>query len=126
MRGKSTAAPAAFVLPWGSGRRAPVGGPAVARAAALREGNALWAADPHRVQDAIDKVEQAWVLTRDPKIAIQLATMYDKANRNDDALVVLREAFRKDPQKRCCAITRRSRCCGTVSRPTSATSSKAC
>jgi tetratricopeptide (TPR) repeat protein len=64
----------------------------------LREGAALWAADPLRVQDAIDKVEQAWALTRDPKIAIQLATMYDKVNRNDDALVVLREAFRKDPQ----------------------------
>ena len=71
-------------------------GPVAARL--LREGSALWSADPHRVQEAIDKVEQAWALTRDPKIAIQLATMYDKANRNDDALVVLREAFRKDPQ----------------------------
>ena len=63
----------------------------------LREGTALWAAEPHRVQEAIDKVEQAWALTRDPGTAIQLATMYDQANRNDDALVVLRVAFRKHP-----------------------------
>ena len=63
----------------------------------LRDGSALWSAEPHRVQEAIDKVEQAWALTRDPEIAIQLATMYDRANRNDDALVVLRQAFRKDP-----------------------------
>ena len=46
--------------------------------------------------------------TRDPEIAIQLATMYDRANRNDDALVVLREAFRKaSAGMPCCAITRR-------------------
>lgn len=63
----------------------------------LREGSALWSAEPHRIREAIDKVEQAWALTRDPEIAIQLATMYDRANRNDDALVVLRQAFRKDP-----------------------------
>ena len=63
----------------------------------LREGSALWSSDPHRVQEAIDKVEQAWALTRDPEIAIQLATMYDRANRNDDALVVLRQAFRRNP-----------------------------
>ena len=62
-----------------------------------REGSALWSAEPHRVQEAIDKVEQAWAMTRDPEIAIQLATMYDRANRNDDALVVLREAFRRNP-----------------------------
>ena len=76
------------------------GGRASAQVAArlLQEGTTLWAAEPHRVQEAIDKVEQAWALTREPKIAIQLATMYDRANRNDDALVVLREAFRKDPQ----------------------------
>ena len=64
----------------------------------LREGSALWSAEPHRVQEAIDKVEQAWALTRDPEIAIQLATMYDRANRNDDALVVLRQAFRSNPR----------------------------
>jgi tetratricopeptide (TPR) repeat protein len=63
----------------------------------LREGSALWSSEPHRVQEAIDKVEQAWGLTRDPQIAIQLATMYDRANRNDDALVVLRQAFRGNP-----------------------------
>jgi hypothetical protein len=63
----------------------------------LRDGSALWSSEPHRVQEAIDKVEQAWGLTRDPEIAIQLATMYDRANRNDDALVVLRQAFRGNP-----------------------------
>ena len=63
----------------------------------LREGSDLWAADPHRVQEAIEKVERAWALSRDPEVAVQLATMYDRANRNDDALVVLRQAFRKDP-----------------------------
>ena len=74
------------------------GAPDQVAARLLREGNALWAADPHRVQEAIDKVEQAWALTHDPRTAIQLATMYDRANRNDDALVVLREAFHKHPK----------------------------
>lgn len=76
-----------------------LGGRAASSVAAqlLREGSELWSTDPHRVQEAIDKVEQAWALTRDPDIAIQLATMYDRANRHDDALVVLRQAFRKDP-----------------------------
>src|SRR4051794_2664641 len=73
----------------------------------LRDGRALWSAEPHRIQDAIDKVEQAWALTPGPEIAIQLATMYDRANRNDDALVVLRQAFRRSPETRCCVITRR-------------------
>ena len=58
----------------------------------------MWARDPHLVGEAIDKVERAWALARDPAIAVQLATMYDKANRNDDALIVLREAFRGNPQ----------------------------
>jgi len=62
-----------------------------------REGGALWPADPHRVQEAIDKVERAWALHPSPEIAIQLATLYDRANRNDDALVVLGEASRRDP-----------------------------
>lgn len=64
----------------------------------VREGTETWAADPHQVQEAIDKVEQAWALVRDPLTAIQLATMYDRANRNDDALVVLRQAFRENPR----------------------------
>ena len=59
----------------------------------LKEGNGIWAEDPHRILQAIEKVEQAWTLTHDPKIAIQLATMYDLANRNQDALVVLQQAF---------------------------------
>ncbi|WP_421999514.1 tetratricopeptide repeat protein [Reyranella sp.] len=64
----------------------------------LRDGSALWAAEPLRVQEAIDKVERAWGLGRDPAVAIQLATMYDKANRHDDALTVLREAHADDPR----------------------------
>ena len=63
----------------------------------LRRGSALWAAEPLRIQEAIDKVERAWALGRDPAVAIQLATMYDKANRHDDALVVLRQAHADDP-----------------------------
>ncbi len=63
----------------------------------LEEGAGLWSADPVRVLDAIDKVERAWALDPDPEIAIQLAILYDRANRNDDALVVLGEASRKNP-----------------------------
>ena len=58
----------------------------------------MWAEDPHRILQAIEKVEQAWTLTHDPKIAIQLATMYDLANRNQDALVVLQQASHADPR----------------------------
>jgi hypothetical protein len=64
----------------------------------LRDAAELWPANPLLLQEAIDKVERAWALTRDPKIAIQLATMYDKANRNDDALVILRQASQENPR----------------------------
>jgi hypothetical protein len=63
----------------------------------LQEGGAAWSADPRRILEAIDKVERAWTLDRDPEIAIQLAILYDRANRNDDALVVLGEASRENP-----------------------------
>src|SRR5512139_2319180 len=63
----------------------------------LRDGTKMWSDNPHTVREAIEKVEQAWALSRDPAIAIQLATMYDRANRNQDALVVLRDAFHDDP-----------------------------
>ena len=59
----------------------------------LKKGNRIWAEHPAQILQAIDKIEQAWALTHDPKIAIQLATMYDMANRNQDALVVLQQAF---------------------------------
>ncbi len=62
-----------------------------------REGGALWPADPHRIQDAIDKVERAWALHQGPEIAIQLGILYDRVNRHDDALVVLGEASRQAP-----------------------------
>jgi hypothetical protein len=58
----------------------------------------MWSRDPHLVPEAIDKVERAWSLTRDPAVAVQLVTMYDRVNRNDDALIVLREAFRDHPR----------------------------
>ena len=64
----------------------------------LREATEMWSRDPQLVGEAIDKVERAWALTREPAIAVLLATLYDRANRNDDALVVLCEAFRKNPQ----------------------------
>ena len=64
----------------------------------LREGNRIWSDEPHEIDRAIEKVGQAWALTRDPEIAVQLSTMYDQANQNDEALVVLREAFRRNPR----------------------------
>jgi hypothetical protein len=64
----------------------------------LKEGNRIWADDPHQILKAIEKIEQAWALTHDPKIAIQLATMYDLTNRNQDALVVLRQAVHRNPR----------------------------
>ena len=95
-------------LPLSAGGGRPTGcGPWIAAKGLLREGSALWSAEPHRVREAIDKVEQAWALTRDPEIAIQLATMYDRANRNEDALVVLRQAFRGIRGMRCSVTTRR-------------------
>ena len=64
----------------------------------LREGTALWAADPHLICDAIEKVERAWALAGGAETAVQLATMYDLVNRHQDALVVLREASHADPK----------------------------
>src|SRR5260370_36794991 len=64
----------------------------------LKEANRAGADDPRRIHEQIEKIEQAWTLTRDPRIAIQLATTYDRINRNEDALVVLRQAFRQDPR----------------------------
>jgi hypothetical protein len=64
----------------------------------LKEANRAGAADPHRIREQVEKIEQAWTLTHDPKIAIQLATTYDLINRNEDALVILRQAFREDPR----------------------------
>jgi tetratricopeptide (TPR) repeat protein len=64
----------------------------------LAEGNRIWSEEPHEIDRAIAKVEQAWALTADPAIAVQLATMYDQANRNQEALVVLRDAFRRNPR----------------------------
>jgi thioredoxin-like negative regulator of GroEL len=68
---------------------------------------ARWSGDPESLLEAIDKVERAWALDSDPEIAIQLAVLYDRVNRNDEALVVLREASRKHPDMPACATTRR-------------------
>lgn len=62
------------------------------------DGAKIWPANPHRIGEAIEKIERAWAVLRDPAIAIQLAAMYDKCNRNEDALIVLRDAFRQDPR----------------------------
>jgi hypothetical protein len=64
----------------------------------LAEGNRIWSDEPHEIDRAIAKVEQAWALIADPAIAVQLTTMYDQANRNQEALVVLRDAFRRNPR----------------------------
>src|SRR5437016_12484541 len=64
----------------------------------LKEGNRIWSDEPYEIDRAIEKIEQAWALTRDPAIAVQLTTMYDQANRNQEALVVLRDAFRQNPR----------------------------
>src|SRR5262249_8603086 len=63
-----------------------------------REANRIWSEHPHDVAEAIDRVEQVVALIHDPDIAVQLATMYDKANRNHDSLIVLRDAFHRDPR----------------------------
>ena len=81
-----------------SGRQALWRQPGFVAKGLLKEGNGIWAADPHRIHEAIEKIEQAWTLTHDPKTAIQLATMYDLANRNEDALVVLRRRSHRDPR----------------------------
>ena len=62
------------------------------------DGSKIWPADPHRIGEAIEKIERAWAVRRDPATAIQLATMYDHANRHQDALTVLRDAFRSNPR----------------------------
>jgi hypothetical protein len=64
----------------------------------LKEANRAGADDPRRIHEQIENIEQAWRLTHDPRIAIQLATTYDRINRNEDALVVLCQAFRRDPR----------------------------
>lgn len=62
------------------------------------DGTKLWSQEPPRVGEAIEKIERAWAVLRDPMIALQLAAMYDKSNRQADALDVLRDAFRQDPR----------------------------
>jgi hypothetical protein len=69
----------------------------VARAL-INQGNEIWSQDRDRIDEAIEKIDQAWTLTRDPNLAVQLATMYDQTNRNDQALVILRDAFRRAPR----------------------------
>jgi len=64
----------------------------------LKEVDRAGAVDPRRIHEQIERIEQAWTLTRDPQTAIRLATTYDLMNRNQDALVVLRQAFRRDPR----------------------------
>src|SRR5260370_9125134 len=64
----------------------------------LKEAKRAGADDPRRIHEQIEKIEQAWTLTHDPRIAIRLATTCDRVNRNEDAPVVLREAFHRDPR----------------------------
>jgi hypothetical protein len=64
----------------------------------LKQGTSIWQTERQRIDEAIEKVEQAWSLTYDPNIAVQLCTMYDQANLNDRALALLRDAFRRNPR----------------------------
>ena len=57
----------------------------------------IWSDDPHQVAVAAAKLEQARALSTDPRIAIHLAAMYIKMNRNGDATSVYREAMHDDP-----------------------------
>ncbi len=66
-------------------------------AALLQDATEIWAADPHRVTDAIIKAEQSWVLLPSPDAAIQLGVMYDRVNRHCDALSVYRQATHAFP-----------------------------
>src|SRR5215510_6587262 len=69
-----------------------------AAARLMQEAVALWSADPRRAGKAIGKLERAWTLDRAPEIAIQLTVMYDRVNRNDEAVVVLTEASKRHPR----------------------------
>lgn len=61
------------------------------------EGVKMWLSDPHKVVEAIEKIEQSWSLRRNPDTAVQLGVMYDLVNRHQDTLVVQREAFHLFP-----------------------------
>ncbi|MFZ5781026.1 MAG: hypothetical protein ACOY4R_12585 [Pseudomonadota bacterium] len=62
-----------------------------------RQAAEMWSADPSCIDSAIERVERAWALDPDPSTAILLATMYDRVNRHEDALLVLRQALRAAP-----------------------------
>ncbi len=82
-------------------RLLPLLGARVSRFAAarlLQEGLALWSAEPQRVWEAINKMERAWALDDDPEIAIQLSILYDRVNRNDEAVVLLTGASARHPR----------------------------
>ena len=62
-----------------------------------REAGKLWNEHPEQVNAAIAKLEASWALARSRDTALLLVALYDRANRNDDALRVLRQAFALDP-----------------------------
>lgn len=49
------------------------------------------------IEDGIELMERAWVLCQDADVACRLGLMYQRANRNDDAIALYRDAFRAHP-----------------------------
>lgn len=63
----------------------------------LIEGCALWSKDPRRINEAAEFVERAWAAAPSAQIAIQLVIMFDRMNRHDEAIAILKQAFKKFP-----------------------------
>ncbi len=62
-----------------------------------REAAKLWNEHPEQVAAAIARLEASWALVRSRDTALLLVALYDRANRHDDMLRVLRQAFALDP-----------------------------
>lgn len=50
------------------------------------------------IEDGIELSERAWALCKDADIACRLGLMYQRANRNEEAIALYREAFRLHPR----------------------------
>ena len=50
-----------------------------------------------RAEEGVKLMEQAWALSKEPDTACQLGLMYERMNRNSDAVLTYREAFRRHP-----------------------------
>jgi tetratricopeptide (TPR) repeat protein len=66
----------------------------------FNEGVARWFDNEHEVEAAAEIVKKAFALCNEPRIAIHLAAMYIKMNRNRDAMEVYRHGFLAHPEDR--------------------------